>query len=136
MEQSKLISSFIAKLKIAYPYYFKDLTDEEFIGMVNLYQENLSVYRSSTLSEALKKIIRNNKFMPSMKEIIDTCENCKTNKKNYILDKMYQTGYFKDISEYEKALKFVEEDIIPQWLLNDMKKFIPKQIENNKPLLN
>ena len=29
MEQSKLISMIIVKFKIAYPYYFKDLTDEE-----------------------------------------------------------------------------------------------------------
>lgn len=133
MEQSKLISSFIAKLKVAYPYYFKDLSDEEFLGMFNLYQENLSEYGSNTLLEALKQIIKNNKFMPSIKEIIDTCEKCKTYKKNYVLEKMYQDGYFKDVREYEKALMFAEKDIMPQWLLSDMKKYIP---QNNKPLLN
>ena len=43
MEQS-VLSSIIAKLKIAYPNYFKNLSQLEIVGMVELYKENLSEY--------------------------------------------------------------------------------------------
>ena len=41
MEQSKLISGMILKLKVAYPYFFKDLEDEEFVALTKMYQEQI-----------------------------------------------------------------------------------------------
>lgn len=123
MEQSKLVSTIIAKFKIAYPYYFKDLTLEELAGLVSMYQEELSVYSELILSIAVKSIIRKNKFMPTLKEIIDACELCRVTQKNITIEKMIKAGYFKDSREIDKAYKFVEERIIPDWLLEDMKKF-------------
>lgn len=123
MEQSKSISIIIAKLKIAYPYYFKDLTDEEFLGLISMYQEELSFYNDATLQEAVKLIIRKNKFMPTIKELIDACEISRTNKKNFIIEKMKSAGYFKHPSEIDKAYTFVESGIIPEWFLEDMKKY-------------
>lgn len=123
MEQSKLVSTIIAKFKIAYPYYFKDLTLEELAGLVSMYQEELSVYSELILSIAVKSIIRKNKFMPTLKEIIDACELCRVTQKNITIEKMIKAGYFKDSREIDKAYKFVEEGIIPKWLLEDMKKY-------------
>lgn len=134
MEQSKLISVIIARLKIAYPYYFKDLTMEELAGLVSMYQEELGIYNELTLMDAIKSIIRKNKFMPTIKEIIDECENLKSYKKNIIIEKMRANGYFKRcvvgeldddqaFRNYEKALMWLEEGIIPTWLLEDMRKY-------------
>lgn len=134
MEQSKLISVIIARLKIAYPYYFKELTMEELAGLVSMYQEELGIYNELTLMDAIKSIIRKNKFMPTIKEIIDECENLKSYKKNIIIEKMRADGYFKRcvVSElddaqafrnYEKALMWIEKGIIPTWLLEDMRKY-------------
>lgn len=142
MEQQKLVSIVIAKFKIAYPYYFKDLTDEEFVGLISMYQEELSIYNEQTLSLAVKSIIKRNKFMPSLSELLDECEKSKTHRGNLILDIMKNDGYFKKgINElddmqahrnYEKALMWVEKGIIPDWLLIDMKSY--GYIED-KPLL-
>ena len=63
MEQSKSISSIIAKLKIAYPYYFKELNEEELVGMIGIYQELLSGYNELTLNNAVISIISKNKYM-------------------------------------------------------------------------
>lgn len=134
MEQSKLISVIIAKLKIAYPYYFKDLTDEEFAGLFSLYQEELIGYNEETITSAIKYIIRQNKFMPTIKEILDECEKHKTNKQNYIIKKMIDAGYFHDANEIDKTYRFIEQGIIPDWLLNDMKKY--GYIEENTLLTN
>ncbi len=123
MEQSKLISVVIARLKIAYPYYFKELTMEELAGLVSMYQEELSIYNEPTLMNAIKSIIRKNKFMPTLKEILDECELCKTSQKNIVIEKMIKAGYFKDSKEIDKTYKFMEEGIIPNWLLEDMKKY-------------
>lgn len=123
MEHSKLISGMIAKFKIAYPYYFKDLKSEELIGMISMFQEELSGYNELTISNATKSIIRKNKFMPTLKEIIDECENVRTYKINVIIEKMKKAGYFKDPREIDKTYKFIEEGIIPDWLIEDMKKY-------------
>lgn len=123
MEQSKLISVIIVKFKIAYPYYFKELTDEELAGLIAMYQEELSCYNELTLVSAVKSIIRKNKFMPTLNELIEECELCKTTQKNIVIEKMIKAGYFKDSREMEKTYHFLEEGIIPNWLLEDMKKY-------------
>ena len=123
MEHSKLISGMIAKFKIAYPYYFKDLKSEELIGMISMFQAELIGYNELTISNATKSIIRKNKFMPTLKEIIDECENVRTYKINVIIEKMKKAGYFKDPREIDKTYKFIEEGIIPDWLVEDMKKY-------------
>lgn len=134
MEQSKLVSSIIAKLKIAYQYYFKDLTDEEFVGLVNMYQEQIVGYRPEVILKSVNDIISKSKFMPSVAEILENCSNKEDEYKNEILKKMYDDGYFKRsvvgelddnhaIRNYEKSLSFMKNGIIPNWLLEDMKKY-------------
>ena len=124
MEQSKLISSAIARLKIAYPYYFKELKTEELVGLINMYQEELGIYNETTLINAIKSIIRKNKFMPTLKEIIDDLMWPRWTADCFInIEKMIKAGYFKDSREIDKTYKFIEEGIIPKWLLEDMKKY-------------
>lgn len=123
MEHSKLISGMIAKFKVAYPYYFKDLKKEELIGMISMFQDELNEYNEATILKATKSIIRNYKFMPSLKEIIDECEKSISYNLNIIIEKMNDAGYFKDEKEIQKICKFIEEGIIPKWFLEDMKKY-------------
>lgn len=123
MEHSKLISLVVAKLKLAYPYYFKELEDYEFLGLVSMYQEELIDYNEMTINNAIKYIIRNNKYMPTIKELIDACELVKVNNKNSVIQSMINDGYFRDPREIEKAYHFLENGVIPNWLLEDMKKY-------------
>lgn len=142
MEQSRLISSAIAKLKIAYPYYFKELKTEELAGMISMYQEFLSGYNELTLNNAIKSIIAKSKYMPSINELINECEASKTFRAVPILDIMLKDGYFKKgiheledthaTRNYEKALMWIEKGIIPDWLLEDMKQY--GYIEDRKTL--
>lgn len=130
MEQSKLISLLTAKLRIAYPSYFEKLTDEEFIEMLSMYKEELLCYSESVIAAAIKSIIKTNKFMPSIGEIIEACEKALMQQKLDILEKMKNDGYFKSDWELEKTYQFVAKGLIPDWLLNDMKKY--GYIENNR----
>lgn len=143
MEKSKLIGSLIIRLKTAYPYYFKDLKEEETLGMYAMYEEELSQYNEETLINAIKEIIRTSKYMPSLNEIIEQCEKSRVHQKNKIVDLMWQDGYFKkgaygelDDSQayrnYNKTLKFIEEGIIPEWLREDMKKYYNQMLTNKE----
>lgn len=142
MEQSKLISEIVMKLKTMYPYYFEKMDEMQIASLCKTYQEELSQYSEETLINAIKNIIRNNKYMPSLSEIIEECDKCRTHQANEIVKKMWQDGYFKkgpygelDDSQayknYNKTLKFIEEGIIPEWLREDMKKYYQLLLNGN-----
>lgn len=128
MEQSKLISVFIAKLKMAFPNYFKDISNEDLLEMVALYQEMLGSYNEATLNEVAKKIITTKKYMPSIAEILEICENTKVYVQNEIVEYMIQEGYFKSPNEIDKIYMWLGEGIIPKWFKEDMKKYYSKMI--------
>lgn len=143
MEQSKLISSVIAKLKIAYPYYFKELKTDDLAGIISMYQEFLSGYNELTLNSAIRNIISKSRYMPTLNDLIEECECSKVYRGNEILKRMQADGYFKNgvceldsihaIRNYEKSLMWIEKGIIPEWLLDDMKKY--GYIEDEKILI-
>ena len=135
MEKSKLISSFIAQLKIAYPNYFKDITNDNLIEMVSMYQNMLGDYNETILNNAIKTIIKTKKYMPSISEIIDICDSEKKQISNVIIEKMINDGYFKNDREIEKAILWVNEGVIPKWLREDMKKYYSKLLENKRLLI-
>ena len=132
MEQSKLISVFIAKLKMAFPNYFKDISNEDLLEMVALYQEMLGSYNEATLNEVAKKIITTKKYMPSIAEILEICENTKVYVQNEIVEYMIQEGYFKSPNEIDKIYMWLGEGIIPKWFKEDMKKYYNKMIGTKK----
>ena len=128
----KKIVNFILILKTAYPYVFKDMKDEEVENMVNLYQEMIGNYNEETLELVSKEIIKNNKYMPSLSEIINLCEEKKVFKRNQIIELMIKDGYFKSPLEIEKVYMWIEEGIIPSWLQKDMKKYYQLGLENKE----
>lgn len=130
MEQSSLISNVIIKLQIAYPSYFNKLSQEESIALAQMYKDELSKYSEEILSSSIKNIIRNNKFMPNLSEIIDECE--KNNKRyvNGIIELMKQDGYFKNATELDKVYMWLDKGIIPSWLKEDMAKYDLEQLTN------
>ena len=146
MEQSKLISEIVMKLKTMYPYYFEKMDEMQIASLCKTYQEELSQYNEETLTTAIKEIIRNNKYMPSLSEIIEECDKCRTHQANKIVEKMWEDGYFKkgpygelDDSKayrnYNKTLKFIEEGITPDWLREDMKKYYKQMLTNQEQKL-
>ena len=126
------ISLFIAKLKVGYPKFFNELTNEQLIEMISLYQEMLGNYNEETLNEVAKEIIKTKKFYPSMSEILEFCEGKKIYKRNQIIELMIKDKYFKSPLEIDKVYMWIEEGIIPSWLQEDMKKYYQLGIENKK----
>lgn len=130
MEQSKLISIVIVKFKIAYPYYFKDLTDEEFLGLVSLYQEELGIFHPIALLNAIKVIIRNNKFMPTLADIID---EYRKSLKNYYIEVIENSNpknkkYLLDMVDWYSLHKEFPENI-PNDVISDIKALNYNQIK-------
>ena len=134
MEQSRLISIIIAKLKIAYPYYFGKLKNEELAMLVKMYQEQIIGYTPEMVLKAIDEIIRTSKFMPTIPEILDKCDGQVKTYTFDLLKIMLEDGYFKRgalgelddteaIRNYEKATMWLGKGIIPEWLLKDMKKY-------------
>lgn len=130
MKQDKKISLFISKLKIAYPRYFNELKNEDFIGLSNMLEEMLKDYKEETLNEVAKTIIKTKKYMPSISEILELCDNTKVRVRNEIIEKMIEDKYFKSPQEIDKVYLWLEEGIIPQWLRKDMIKYYNKMIGN------
>lgn len=139
MEQSKLISGIIAKLKVTYNGYFQKLGPQDLAMMVKIYQEQLDGYEPTIVMKAVDEIIRGSRFMPTIAEIIDQCRKQIANRSTTILEFMKKEGYFKfgvcgelpiDQQEknYDKAIKFVEEKVVPTWLERDMKEYESKYI--------
>lgn len=135
MEKSNLISSVILKLKLAYPSYFNKLTDEELIALAQMYKDELSKYNENTLNIAIKNVIRSNKYMPSLNEIIEECESNKTHNANTIIERMKKDGYFKSPSEIDKVYMWLAKGIIPTWLREDMKNYQQGLLTNNTKLI-
>ena len=131
MDRKKIVN-FILILKTAYPYVFKDMKDEEVEKMVNLYQEMIGNYNEETLELVSKEIIKSNKYMPSLSEIIDLCEKKKIHNRNKIIELMIKEGYFKSPLEIEKVYTWIEEGIIPNWLQEDIKKYYQLGLENKE----
>lgn len=127
MEQSNF-SKIVNVLRIAYPYYFKDMEKESTIMFNQLYYSKLKRYDYVVVSNAINKIIENSEFMPTIAEIMAECD--KETRKLYKIkiDKMYSNGYFKTDQEYGKALQWLFEDkpIIPSWLLEEIKGYEEK----------
>lgn len=128
----KEISKFILILKTAFPYSFKDMTNEETENIVLLYQEMLGSYNYETLEKVAKEIIKTKKYLPSISEIIELCEKNKVHNRNRIIELMVNDGYFKSPLEIEKVYMWINEGIIPSWLKEDMKKYYNLGIENKE----
>lgn len=127
---SKEVAQILAMLKIAYPNYFKDYKQEETHATINLYKQQLSIYNFEIVSVAINNLIKKSKFLPAISEIIEECEKLKGKHIFSIIGKMNNDGYFKSITEYEKAVKFLETGIIPSWFKEDMKKYGYVEINN------
>lgn len=133
MEQSNF-SKIVNVLRIAYPYYFKDMEKESTIMFNQLYYSKLKKYDYVVVSNAVNKIIEKSEFMPTIAEILAECN--KETRKLYKLkiDKMYANGYFKTDQEYGKALQWLFEDkpIIPSWLLKEIRGYEEKLLISKK----
>ena len=135
MEQSNF-SKIVNVLRIAYPYYFKDMEKESTIMFNQLYYSKLKKYDYVVVSSAINKIIEKSEFMPTIAEILTECDKETRRLYKIKIDKMYANGYFKNDQEYGKALQWLFEDkpIIPNWLLEEINGYEEKLLMSKKQI--
>ena len=137
MDQSNLSKIFKA-FKLAYPYYFKTLSEEDSTMFLQLYYSKLKEYKYEIVAKAVDNLITTSNFMPSLADVIKECDRQSKLYYRKVLEKMYKENYFKTDEEYGKSVMWLLEDkpIIPKWLKGDIDKFIEinktKQIEMEK----
>ena len=112
--------------------YKKEFTQQE----LELYYDFLKDYDYETFRLTVIEIIKSNKYMPSISEIIEMCDESNTKRKYDIIEIMKKDNYFANNKEYDKAMNFLTTGIIPEWFKKDMKKYYQKQLEDKRLLLN
>ena len=125
-------------------YYFKDFSSDDLSDWYELFKD----IKAKTLEKAIIDIVKESKFMPNINILLDKCKS--TTKSYYItiIDKMYKDGYFKEgiveldpeheMRNYDKSIKWIEEGIIPEFLKQDMRKYMQNDelvIENKNSFL-
>lgn len=108
--------------------YSKEYTQEE----CEIYYTFLKDYSENTFVQAVKQYVKENKFAPTINQLINECEKQKDKFKFEILEKMKADNYFKTELEYEKAVKFLTANIIPDWFKKDLQKYKQTLITANQ----
>lgn len=121
---------FIKGMKQLSSYYLKEIKEETLREWYPFFAE----LPAEAFYETVRKIAVNNKFFPTINELIEKCENERTHFNCSIIDKMKEDGFFKygvmgelepahQQRNYEKALMWVERGVIPEFILTEMKKY-------------
>lgn len=112
MTQEELTKG-LAYLGMAYGKEYSSIECEQ-------HYDFLREYNYQTFVEAVKSIIKKSKFLPKITELLEECEKHKEHTKFEVLEFMKSKGYFKATNEYEKAIKYLETNVIPEWFRNDL----------------
>ncbi len=115
--------------------YLGVVFNKEFTSaQVSIWYEYFANVEEDTFKNAIKKLAIKQKFLPAVSELVEMCAEVESKKRFEILDLMYKDGYFKksdygeitpehELRNYEKATMWLNENIIPEWLLEDMMKY-------------
>lgn len=125
MDQLNL-SKIFKVFKLAYPYYFKDLKEEDSKMFLQLYYSKLKEYRYEIVAKAVDNLITTHDFMPTLSEVIKECDKQSKIYYKNILNEMYKENLFTSDEEYGKAIMWLLEDkpLIPGWLKTEIEIFI------------
>lgn len=129
--------------------YLGVVFNKEFTSsQVSVWYEYFNDVDEITFKNAIKQIAVKQKFLPAISDLVEMCAEVESKKRFEILDLMYKDGYFRkcdygeispehELRNYEKATMWLSENIIPRWLLEDMKKYgykVPIAYTNAKEL--
>lgn len=106
--------------------YGKQYTQEE----IKQHYDFLKDYNDATFINAIKNLIKTSKFLPKITDLIEACENAKTQTRFDVIEYMNKVGYFKSPNEYEKATLFMERGVVPSWLQEDINKYYKDMLSN------
>ncbi len=87
------------------------------------YFDFLEEYNANELQNAIKNFIKKSKFLPTVAELVEEIEKQRKEKRTLILDYMLEEKYFFCIEEYEKAVSFIENGVVPDWFKEAYKEY-------------
>lgn len=127
------INEFIKHMTFLSVSYNRNIDESTY----RIWYESFKDIESSTLGKAIRTLVKNKKFIPSVAEVLEECEKVQANVGNEIIEKMIDDGFFKTAKEIEKAYTWVKRKNIPEWFLEEMKSYgyESKKIANQNILL-
>ena len=125
------IQEFLKGMKILQSSYRQDFEEED----IKIWYMQFNTVPANIFYTAITDIVRNSRFMPSISDILNKCDEVKEKKRFAILEFMKTKNYFKNSQEYDKATHWLETNMIPSWFVKDMKKYQQLQIENKNTVL-
>jgi hypothetical protein len=120
------IIEFMGVMKKMSMIYFKQFDEET----VKIWYEFLKDEKKDVLENAINEIIKSSKFFPNVAQVLEECKIQQKLKEIKVLYEMKEANYFKNGEEYIKALNFINERNIPQWLKNDMNNYYSRKLLN------
>ena len=139
---------FVEGIKILSSCYQKVIGNDD----ISIWYELLQDIEPEVFKKTIIELCKERSYMPTIHDILDKTKVVKNNYYLAILDQMKKDGYFKlgvvplspELGErnYDKSIRRIEIGIIPEFLLEDMQKYINHskrinskkryQIENNR----
>lgn len=142
------ILDFVEGIKILSSCYQKVIGNDD----ISIWYELLQDIEPEVFKKTIMELCKERSYMPTIHDILDKTKVVKNNYYLAILDQMKKDGYFKlgvvplspeqGERNYDKSIRRIEIGIIPEFLLEDMQKYINHskrinskkhyQIENNR----
>ena len=115
--------------------YGKEYTKDE----CEIFYDFLRAYSVNVWVDVVNKYISTSKFPPKPADLLELCEQFQEDSKFEIIEFMQKMGYFKSLSEYEKAVMWLRRKIIPEWFKEDLNKYYKmmktEKLENKEVLM-
>lgn len=122
---------FLKGMKILQSSYRQDFSEDD----IKIWYMQFNNIPANIFYNAITDIIRTSRYMPSISDILNKCEEVQEKKRFTILEFMKSQNYFKTSQEYDKATQWLNTNIIPGWFKQDMKKYQQLKIENKNTIL-
>lgn len=105
----------LAVLKAAYPAFYKDQTQEELSGAVNIWHGMLSDLSCELITKAIQRIIATNKFAPSIAEVraaaigLTATDELSPEEAWTLVNKALRNSTYNSGTEFEKLPEIVQK---------------------------
>lgn len=123
---------FLEGIKILSYCYQKVISNDD----ISIWYEMLQDIESEVFKKAIIELCKERTYMPTIHDILDKTKVVKNDYYLSILEQMKKDGYFKlgveplspeqEDRNYSKSVRWIEREIIPGFLLEEIQKYINK----------
>ena len=116
-------AEFLKGIKMIESFYRAEFNQED----LKLWYGALKEIPYEIYIKAIGNLVKTNKFMPTVAEILEQCKEVEIANKVIVVENMKKDGYFKNNNDYSKIIGWLADGIVPSWLEEDMKKYLKHQ---------